>query len=310
MTQAKKQVRLMGTMIDLQIYHQNPQPIIDEAVARLKMYEQRFSANDESSELMAVNQQAGQSPVVVHPELFELIQIGKNYSCQPNTHLNIAIGPLIQTWRIGFDDAQVPSAESIAERLLLTDPHQIRLDAAKRTVYLAKKGMKIDLGCLAKGYIADRIVEYLKDEHVTSALINLGGNLVTFGPNPKQIDQQWRVGIQNPVKARNESLIVLKTTNQSVVTSGIYERKLSVNGQTYHHIFNPKTGYPVQTNVVSLTILSSNSCDGEVWTTCLFGKTPAEILATVRQLPGIEVIIITDDGQKQYSKTLEQAIVS
>ena len=310
MTQAREQVRLMGTIIDLQIYHRNPQPILDEAVARLKMYEQRFSANDSASELMAVNQQAGKGPVVVHPELFELIQIGKSYSCQLNTHLNIAIGPLVQTWRIGFDDAKVPSAEIIAERLLLTDPHQIHLDSAKSSVYLAKKGMKIDLGCLAKGYIADRIVDYLKSVGVTSALINLGGNLVTFGPNPKQADQKWRVGIQNPVKSRNESMIVLKTTNQSVVTSGIYERKLSVDGQTYHHIFNPKTGYPVQTNVVSLTVLSENSCDGEIWTTCLFGKTSAEILATVRQLPGIEVIIITDDGQKQYSKTLEQAIVS
>lgn len=310
MTQLREQVKLMGTILDLQIYHVNPRPILDEAIARLKMYEQRFSANDDHSELMAINKKAGISPVVVHPELFELIQIGKNYSCLPDSHLNIAIGPLIQTWRIGFDDAKVPSHAQIDELLLLTNPEQIHLDATNRSVYLAVKGMKIDLGCLAKGYIADRIIDYLKSEGVTAALINLGGNLVTFGANPKQADQQWRVGVQNPTKERNQSMIVLKTTNQSVVTSGIYERKLTSNQQTYHHIFNPKTGYPVETQVVSLTIVSKSSCDGEIWTTCLFGKTPTEILATISHLPEIEAIIITDDGQILYSKALEQVIVS
>lgn len=310
MTQASQRIKLMGTIIDLQIYHNHPQPILAEAIARLRRYEHRFSANADTSELMAINLNAGIAPVSVHPELFELIQIGKKYSTQANSYMNIAIGPLIQTWRIGFDDAKVPTDETIQKLLALTNPEKIELDVINSRVYLTQKGMKIDLGCLAKGYIADRIIDYFKAVGVTAALINLGGNLVTFGENPKQADGLWRVGVQDPTKARNDSLIVLKTTNQSVVTSGIYERKLTKDGQTYHHIFNPKTGYPVQTNVVSLTVISANSCDGEVITTCLFGKEPAEILTIVRQLPDIEVIMITKDGQVIDSKKWEPFFVS
>lgn len=309
MKQEKQQVHLMGTVIDLTIEHENPTPVLEEAIRRLKIYENRFSANDCRSELMAVNQKAGIEGVVVHPELFELIRIGKEHSCGAQSHLNIAIGPLVQTWRIGFSDAKVPKDEEIQRLLSLTDPRKIFLEADTSTVYLEEKGMLIDLGCLAKGFIAELLITYLKEVEVQSALINLGGNLVTFGPSPKHADKYWRVGIQNPVKVRNESLIVLKVQNQSVVTSGIYERSLTQGRKKYHHIFNPSTGYPVTTDVASLTIVSRNSCDGEIWTTRLFGKKPQEILASVARLPGIYALVITNEGEVFYSKELESMIV-
>ncbi|MHC5268951.1 FAD:protein FMN transferase [Enterococcus sp. LJL98] len=308
MRQETQQVRLMGTIIDLSIEHENPGPILIEAIQRLKRYEKRFSANDVTSELMAINQAAGKTAVVVHPELFELIQIGKTHSCAQQSHLNIAIGPLVQTWRIGFSDARVPTEAEIQHLLAITDPRKIILDQEARTVYLKKAGMLLDLGCLAKGFIAELLITYLKEVGVKSALLNLGGNLVTFGPSPKHSDQYWRIGIQNPIKERKQSLIVLKTKNQSVVTSGIYERSLMHDSQQYHHILNPKTGYPIQTEVVSLTILSSNSCDGEIWTTRLFGKKPQEILEIVATLPEIYAFMITNTGETYYSKELENLI--
>ena len=100
-----RRVRLMGTVIDVSIYHKEPEPLLDQVEALLHTYNKRFSANDDSSELMKINKAAGLHPVTVHPELFELISLGKWHSCQPGSHLNIAIGPLIQTWRIGFSDA-------------------------------------------------------------------------------------------------------------------------------------------------------------------------------------------------------------
>lgn len=302
MIQKKERIHMMGTVIDLLIEHDNPDPIMAEAIERLRVYEQRFSANRHDSELMAINHQAGQRSVVVHPQLYDLIKIGKYHSCADDSNLNIAIGPLIQTWRIGFQDAKVPSQAEIDELLRLTNPHHIILDDQEQTVFLKESGMKIDLGCLAKGYIADLLVDFLKTAGVTAALINLGGNIVGLGPVRQGQAEKWRIGIQDPQKNRNDYVTVLDIANQSVVTSGIYERSLKKDNQTYHHIFNPKTGYPTQTDVASLTIRSKQSVDGEIWTTRLYGHQSETIIDTLNQLDEIDGIVITQTGHVLYSK--------
>lgn len=300
--EGSRSIKMMGTKIDLMVtVQENSEFVLDTIVELLKKYEHRFSANDDSSELMAINQQAGIAPVVVHPELFELIEIGKEHSLAENSLLNIAIGPLIQTWRIGFDDATVPSDAVIQELLMRTNPEDIELNQTNQSVFLTKKGMKIDLGALAKGYIADRIIDYLDEIKAQSALINLGGNLVTFGNAIKRDDLLWRIGIQNPIENRGQSQIILKVPQKSVVTSGIYERKLTHNGQTFHHIFHPKTGYPVETDLASLTIISDLSVDGEIWTTRLFGQKPTDILTEINNVPHIEGLLILQSGEILYS---------
>ncbi len=291
-----RQVHLMGTTIDTSIYASNPQPILDQVEELLHLYNHRFSANDDRSELMVINQAAGQEAVVVHPQLFELIALGKKHSLAPASHLNIAIGPLIQIWRIGFSDARVPIQEEIEAQLNLIDPQQIILDPTKSSVFLTKSGMKIDLGALAKGYIADRIVDFLKDQGVPAGLINLGGNVLTFGPAYHNPDQNWRIGIQNPQLPRGNHLAILKIRDQSVVTSGIYERTFSYGGKTYHHIFDSQTGYPVESQTASLTIISKQSVDGEIWTTRLFGKPSQAIMTEVSQEPGIEAFVVDKDN--------------
>lgn len=290
-----RRVHLMGTVIDVSIYHKQPEPLLDQVEALLNLYNKRFSANDDSSELMKINKAAGLHPVKIHPELFELISLGKWHSCQPGSHLNIAIGPLIQTWRIGFSDARLPFPEEITLLLdIITQCY--RSIGGKQSVFLQEKGMKIDLGALAKGYIADRIADYLKAENVTSALINLGGNILTFGPALHNPDQKWRIGIQNPKETRNTNLLVLAIRDQSVVTSGIYERTFEIDGKTYHHIFDSQTGYPVSSDLASLTIISSLSVDGEIWTTRLFGPSLERIFQEVSSQPNLEAIIVDKDN--------------
>ena len=300
---------MMGTVLDLVVEHESPDFVLDEVVSRLKEYEHRFSANDSSSELMAVNKNAGIQPVYVHPDLYQLIKIGKEHSCSPDSHLNIAIGPLVQTWRIGFEDATVPTKEQVQLLLKKTDARNIILNDQEQTIFLRKSGMLIDLGSLAKGFIADLIIDYLKSIGVLSALINLGGNIVVLGPAQNKIDLFWNIGIRKPGPAREDSLIVLKALNQSVVTSGIYERSLKNNEQLYHHILDPHTGFPVHTDVASLTIVSDNSIDGEIWTTRLFGKSSEDIMNTVNQLDGIEGLVITKEEKTIYSNTLEKRII-
>lgn len=305
MEQASREIHLMGTIIRLQITAATPEPLLDEMVRRLKLYEHRFSANADTSELMAVTHQAGIKPVAVAPELYDLIKIGYHYSVATDSKLNIAIGPLVQTWRIGFTDAKLPSPAEIKQALAKIDPHKILLDDAAHTVFLQEKGMALDLGALAKGYIADLLITYLKQQGVTSALVNLGGNVVTLGPMLQHTDHQWRIGIQDPQRPRGHYKTVVRVQNKSVVTSGIYERSLTVDQHTYHHILDPQTGYPLATDLASLTIISDRSLTGELWTTRLFGQPRQKIMAKLAELPEIEGIVITKTGEVYSSMTHE-----
>ena len=297
---ASHSLRLMGASITLMIFHENAQQLLLQSEQLLHLYKNRFSANDADSELMEINLQAGKKAVQVHPELFELIALGKKHSIAANSHLNIAIGPLVQTWRIGFSDAKLPSEEEIQRLLKITNPEDIILDESKQEVYLSKVGMRIDLGALAKGYIADKLKEFLVEQGVQSGIIDLGGNILTIGENPTY-QRPWRIGIQNPLLDRGEHVAVIAVSDASVVTSGIYERQLVVDGKTYHHIFDRTTGYPMETEVASITIVAEKSVDCEIWTTRLFGQNPYDIIEEIEQQPGLEAFVITKNQKMMYT---------
>ena len=163
--------------------------------------------------------------------------------------------------------------------------------------------MKIDLGALAKGFSADLLASYLRSQGIEQALIDLGGNILTLGQNPVS-HRPWRIGIQDPQLPRGEHLLVLSVTDKSVVTSGTYVRHLEVDGRSFHHIFDPQTGYPVETELASLTIISERSVDGEIWTTRLFGEEPTNILNIVETLPGMDAILVYQSGRLAYTSGL------
>lgn len=150
--------------------------------------------------------------------------------------------------------------------------------------------------------------QIFKQSGVSAALIDLGGNVVTFGETPNHADHLWRIGIQNPFLPRGNFVAALKIRDRSIVTSGIYERSHTVDGKTYHHIFNRKTGYPIESALASITIISDRSVDGEIWTTRLFGKKPEEIMKQLSQLDGITGLIVTRQGQLLYPSTLQPLI--
>lgn len=299
----------MGTRISLSIVHPEAEKLLEEADHMLADYEARFSANNLESDLMAVNQQAGLKPVCVDPDLYELIQIGKEYSLSSRLALNITIGPLIKLWKIGFTGAHVPEKREIEERLKLIDPADIEMDAEKGTVYLIKKGMEIDLGALAKGYFADQLKSFFQKEGVQSGLVDLGGNVLTIGENSKHEDGYWRVGIQKPSPVRGALVGAILVKDKSVVTSGIYERSLKVNGKDYHHIFDSKTGYPIENELTSITIVSNNSIDGELWTTMAFGLSPTAVIQHAENIAGIEAFVITKDNDIKMTSGLSPYVI-
>lgn len=304
--QLSHSVKMMGTIIDIIVDSGTPHQHIKEVCHLLTIYKNRFSANDNDSELMIINHNAGIAPVTVHPDLFELIELGKTHSLLQPSNLDIAIGPLVQSWRIGFEDAKVPDKENIQKAIAVANPEHIILNVAEKSVFLNRKGMKIDLGALAKGYIADKIMDYLKTENVSSAMINLGGNVLVYGDNPKRENGIWHIGIQHPQKQRGNNLGILTLKDKSVVTSGIYERHLQVSDKDYHHIFDRHTGYPIETDMASLTIVSDLSVNCEIWTTRLFGLPIKQAFETIQSTPNIEGIIITKDNRFAVTSGLKQ----
>jgi thiamine biosynthesis lipoprotein len=293
----------MGTKISLYIKGEATEKLAEKACDMLIHYEEVFSANSDNSQLAMLKKIASLAPQEVDAELYELIKIGKKHSLCENTYLNIAIGPLIKLWRIGFKEAHVPDKESIAKVLELLKPENIQLDDEKKTVYFLKKGIEIDLGAIAKGYFADKVMEFFKENGAISAMVDMGGNVLVFGESPSN-SGDWNVGIQNPFLPRGNAVALVKIKNQSVVTSGIYERVFEKDGSKYHHIFDSKTGYPIESNIASLTIIADKSIDCDIYTTKLFGLDAASIIHKVNSIEGMGAVVITIDGKLAYTKNL------
>ncbi|MDO4670191.1 MAG: FAD:protein FMN transferase [Aerococcus sp.] len=301
-----KTIQLMGTFITSSVEHPEAARILKETINRLYAYNARFSANDETSLLMQINRAAGKEAIHVPADLYHLIKIGKQKSLESQGALNIAIGPLIKQWKIGFSDAQVPSEQAIQAALQHIRPDKIQLDDVHQTVKLMEPGMEIDLGAIAKGYFADEITHFWQQAGVTRGLINLGGNVKVFGPSEHD-DGLWRIGIQNPTQPRGNLLTSVAISSGSVVTSGIYERSLTVDGRTYHHIFDSNTGYPIANDIASISIIAKESLTCEIWTTRLFATSSAkEALAALNALAkdGISGIIIDKNQHLYYADNL------
>lgn len=289
----------MGTKVLLTLNgDRRIEPLADAAIERLRAAERRFSANDPAADLMQINAAAGIRPVVAAPDLYRLIKLALHYSRYPGGNLNVAIGPLVKRWHIGFQDARVPTESEVQSALALTDPHEVVLDDHDRTVYLQRRGMELDLGAVAKGFIGDELADWLRGRGVKSALINLGGStIIALGGNSARDDGYWHVGIQDPTTPGADYSRVVPLRDQALTTSGVAERQLRQNGRTYHHILNPATGYPEATDLVSLTLQSPTGVTGEIWTTLLFGKPLAQIQAVVARMPNLTGLAITADGQ-------------
>jgi len=259
----------LGTDIDLTLFGSDSDDLLKQACDLIDQYEDRLTVNRTQSEVMAINHAAGIQPVQVSAATYSLVKKAITLS-QQHFGFNALIGPLVKLWRIGFTDAHVPTQTEIDARLLLVDPEQVVCDDQTFSVLLKRPGMELDLGGIAKGYIADRIQDYWEAFGQRAGMINLGGNLLMVGDSPLHADHQWRVGIQNPLSPRGNAIASVKIGACSAVTSGIYERHLEVNGKSYHHILDSETGYPRQNDLLSVTIFSKASIDGEIETTRLF----------------------------------------
>lgn len=251
------------------------------------------------SEIQQINAAAGVSAVKVSPDLYELIARSIEYGDKTNGFFDIAIGPLVDLWKIGNEGAHVPKQNEINTAMALTNYKDIELNKQEYSVKLLRKGMVLDLGGIGKGYAAEQIRAYLLKNDLTSALINMGSSsIITVGKKLNGSD--WLLGIQNPDQSRGNSLGTITLNNEVINTSGVYERFFMQDGVRYHHIFDPRTGYPIQNGLESVTIIGKDSVEAEALTKGIFVMGVKDGLKYIEGLDGVEALFITNE-QKIYA---------
>ncbi|RCW71898.1 FAD:protein FMN transferase [Saliterribacillus persicus] len=300
-TQPFKQTEfLLGTVVTVKIYDEDKEAVLQEAFTLMEELEAKISTSIEDSEINKINQQAGKEAVKVSEEVFNLIESGKAYSEKANGSFDITIGPLTSLWHIGYEDAKKPDQSEITEILSYIDYEKIEMNEDNQTIYLEQENMQLDLGAIAKGFIADRINELFEEKEVSTGIIDLGGNIYVRGEHPRQ--DNWTIGIQNPFEGRGELVGKVTGENISVVTSGIYERYLEVDGKQYHHLLNPIDGYPFDNEIAGVTIISEKSIDGDALSTLVFSKGLEGGLQAIEEMDDIDVIIVTKDKEVYLSE--------
>lgn len=299
---------MMGTVVTLRIYNKNKKHVLDDAFKLLKREAKKITVNQKGSEIDKVNAAAGKHPVVVSKDLYPMIKRAYYYSQNSNDSFDLSIGPITQLWHIGFSDAKVPTKQEIATNVKLVDYRKVKLNDKKRSVYLEKKGMQLDLGGIAKGYMTDQVKTYFLNHGVSTAIIDLGGNIYVMGDSPKGAKSgNWTVGIQDPKEARGTSIGSIPAKNKSIVTSGIYERVLRKNGKVYSHLMDPKTGTPYSNNLMGVSIISKKSTDGDGLSTATFdmGLKKGMCYINGKANQGVGAIFITKDKKVYVSDNLK-----
>ena len=297
----------LNTVVKVTIYDSQDEKILQDALALCDKYEKIFSRTRTDSEIYLLNE--GKLPqedgyYILSEECAELIGKGLYYSELSGGAFDITIEPLSSLWDFTSGEKQIPDSQTLVEAQKHVGYEKVELKGNK--IRFQEDGMGLELGAIAKGYIADKIKEFLISEGVESAVIDLGGNVLCIGARPD--GEAFRVGIQKPFADRNETVATAGIRDHSVVSSGIYERYFEKDGKLYHHILNPKSGYPYENGLTAVTILSDESVDGDGLSTVCFALGLEKGLELINSLPDTQAVFITEDGELHYSEHFEEEV--
>lgn len=300
----------LNTMVTITLYDSTSEEILDGALAVCDKYENIYSRTLETSELYKLNnktlekKEGSKDSYYISDELTDILEYGLKYSELSGGNFDITIEPISSLWEFTSEEPFVPNKDIIKSNLGYVNYKN--LSTNNNVVTFNKENMGIDLGAIAKGYIADRIKDYLISEGVQSAMINLGGNVLCVGSKTKEVP--FNIGIQKPFADRNEIVATMELKDVSVVSSGIYERSFTEDGKLYHHILNPSTGYPYDNGLISVTIISDYSVDGDGLSTSCFALGLEKGLELINSLPNTYAVFITDDYVMHYSEGFHENI--
>lgn len=284
----------LDTVITLTAYVDDAS-VLKDALDECARYEALLSRTVEGSDVWRVNH-AGGAPVTVSRETIEILEAARRVSELSGGAFDVSIAPASTLWDFTSGEKVLPDADALAEAAQKVDYSRIAIDGNEVTL---PEGMMIDLGGIAKGYIADRVKAYLEGRGVTSAILSFGGNIVAIGTKPD--GKPWKVGIQDIDRPTGEYMLVAKNFGGSTVTSGIYERGFEVDGTWYHHILDPATGWPVQNELASVTIFSDSSMLGDALATAAFALGSQGGAALIEGIDGVEAVFIARDRSVTYT---------
>lgn len=291
----------MNTFVSVQTFGENSKNVNQKIKARLSELESLFSTTDSNSEIYKLNHSS--EKIQVSRETYSLLSYSVKMAEIFNGHFNPALFPVIREWGFTTGNYHVPSKEKINFLLKKTDFSQIQF--FDDNFVQLQDSMSVDFGSVAKGFASDEIVKILSENNILSALIDFGGNIIAFGEKPDS--SFWRIGIKNPFGG--EVSLAVKVKNQMVITSGGYERFfMDENQKKYIHIFDGKTGFPVENEIESVTIICENGLYADTLSTVLFIIGSENAVSFWRERKDFQMIILQKDGSILYTSPLESQI--
>lgn len=289
-TQASRDIFAMDTYMNVTAYGVGANEAVRRAEEEIERLDSLLSTGDQNSEIYQINQNGGG---ILSEDIAYLVERSLDLYQSTNGAFDIAIYPVMKAWGFTDDNFRVPEEEELQELLTLTDVNDISYDSRTKEISFQKEGMQIDLGGIAKGYTSARIMDIYRECGIKSGLVNLGGNVQALGT--KTDGSKWRVAVQNP-QDTDQYIGVLSIQDKAVITSGGYERYFEQDGKTYHHIIDPKTGYPAENGLISVSIVTADGtlADGLSTSVFIMGKEAATEYWRAHS-DEFDMILMTDD---------------
>lgn len=281
---------MLGTVCRITIYDNPTDENFKIAFERIKNIEDKMSIRLFESEITKVNNFSGKEAVKVSEETFVVIKKALEIAKLSEGAFDPTIGVLTTAWDIGGDNPRRPPQDEIDSLLPLVGYQKVILNENNQSVKLTEEGMKLDLGGIAKGFAADEVAKVLSQGGVEKAIINLGGNVLVMG---NRVDSTpWRIGIQNPETERGGHVAIVELESQTLVTSGPYERYLELDGVIYHHILDTRNGYPIETDLTSVSIITEESMLADALSTAVYSLGLDKGMALINSLENVEALFI------------------
>lgn len=256
----------MGTVISQTVYGPNARKAGGEVFVRIKNLEEIMSFNVPRGDIYRINQSAGVKAVEIDGDTVKVLKTALLFAELSNGAFDPTIGPVVNCWSIGGVEERVPEAWELEKLAPLVNYRDVYLD--DHSAGLKNTGQMFDLGGIAKGYAGDAAAKIYRQNGCGSAIINLGGNVMALGNKPD--GSQWRIGIQDPRAGNGKIIGTVRVTDNAVVTSGDYQKYFIRDGKRYHHIINPRTGCPAESDLISVTVIAGSSAAADALSTGAF----------------------------------------
>lgn len=301
--QAEDNAFLMDTLVQMRAHGENAEAAVEASMERIREIENLMSKTIETSDIYQLNNNP-ETEIEIDQESMKVLEKAVDFAEITDGDFDPTIGALVELWGIGTENAAVPEEAEINDALANTGYEHLILK--ENSAEITKAGVRIDLGGIAKGYAAEEVKKVVQEYQIEHAFVNLGGNVLVIG---NKVDgSPWKIGIQDPREGRGDVMAIVDAVDKTIVTSGNYERYFEEDGKLYHHILDPRTGYPADNNLLSVTIISENSFDADALSTAVYVMGLDNGMQFIEEMEDIDVMFITEELDVYLSSGLKDIV--